>query len=174
MRGLLLSTPVEAVPILVTYSVVSGGIFFHGPSVQYTPDNAQESSAINKSTERERGKSKTQNLHKAAGRLTDRFRKEAGRDSQSESAPDAMKDAEVAAIHLGKAFPGNVAVSPVSLRSTVSRAGRVESMESDGPLVRTVLTNRDLPGVSTSPRLEGAENGNVCGVVEVRWLKNGT
>lgn len=58
---------------------------------------------------------------------------------------------------LDNAFPGRPAVSTVSLRSSAQGSGLVQGMESSGPLLQTVLTRRDMPGVGMqSSELEEA------------------
>lgn len=69
-------------------------------------------------------------------------------EQRSQEAHVAVHERSVAVrLGLDNAFPGRPAVSTVSLRSSAQGGGFVQGMESSGPLVQTVLTRRDLPGV---------------------------
>lgn len=171
VSGLLLSTPVETVPILVTYSAVSGGIFFHAPPLD-TP------SASPRSREQYNGQPETTGTTATSGRTPDSPAEEE-EDEEEDEAGDkaaAQLEEEVAVAYLENAFPGKLAVAPVSLRSTATWEGRVEGMESSGSLVRATLTRTDVPGLAAASETERAAGGGEysagatadAGVVQVR------
>lgn len=191
VSGLQLSTPVETVPVLVTYSAVCGGIFFHAPAVggdsspRYEsassssppplprvphgdpPDGttgASRGTLVNKRILDDEGQQQQQQIFDAAR----------GRKGQSAAAAQTEEDGGEVSVRLDDAFPGKKRVSPVSLRSTATWDGRVEGMESSGPLIKATLARRDVPGVSVGGGGQGTGAGVPGGiathhaVVEVR------
>lgn len=171
VSGLLLSTPVETVPILVTYSAVSGGIFFHAPpldppSASPLPRDRYQPEAVKAAAAAAGSRHDTQDGCIAA----EEGRQQTAEDVQGQGAAawvdeeEGEKEAEVA-VFLENAFPGKLIAAPVSLRSTAPWEGRVEGMESSGPLVRATLTRRVVPGVMAGG---GYSPGADSGVVEVR------
>lgn len=150
VEGLLLSTPVETVPILVTYDAVRGGVFFHTPPL---PDRFRRDTPEGGLTAKEERKTSA-----------------AGTDSNATELDAAELDqSQEVAVHLENAFPGRTASSGVSLLSTASWEGRVEGIGSTSPLVQATLTRTDVPGVAAGGRSEREEAGSGSdGVVEVR------
>lgn len=155
VEGLLLSTPVETVPILVTYDAVRGGVFFHTPPL---PDRFRRDAPEGGLTAKDERKTS------AAG---------TGSNATELDAAE-LEQAHEVAVHLENAFPGRTASSGVSLLSTASWEGRVEGIGSTSPLVQATLTRRDVPGVAGGGRKSGGrsereETGSGSdGVVEVR------
>ncbi|CAN0111707.1 unnamed protein product, partial [Laminaria digitata] len=142
VKGLLLSTPVETVPILVSYDAVSGGIFFHAPPLVNpfaSPRNPTEKAAKSYYDAAYSDFDGTDNEVNGAADKNGRGAAELGEEDEPPSE---------FAVHIDNAFPGRVSIATVSLRSTAPSESRVEGMESSGPLVRATLTRRDVPGVS--------------------------
>lgn len=157
---MLLSTPVETVPILVTYDAVSGGIFFHAPPLENSAGSPlREEETETASLQSQQFDTEKNNQH--AAELD---------TGETENAAELDEGEIEVAVHLENAFPGRVAASGVSLRSTASWEGRVEGMESSGPLVQATLARRDVPGVSRKGgvKRKGSANTDDDGVVEVR------
>lgn len=185
VSGLLLSTPVETVPILVTYSAVSGGIFFHAPPLATSPAAASPSSR-----EEHNGGQQPETTAVTPGRRRALETPVPANEEKAADTEEVEAAAAAAVTYLDNAFPGKLTVAPVSLRSTATWEGRVEGMESSGPLVRATLTRTDVPGLAGiaergggvgrgggDPSLPGAEAGfsgavqvRVCRLLEVETL----
>lgn len=168
VSGLLLSTPVETVPILVTYNAVSGGIFFHAPPLASASSRDQHNGHPDTTTTVSPG-------GRSLGTPAD---EDKGVHEAAAAQLGEAGEAAAAVTYLDNAFPGKLTVAPVSLRSTATWEGRVEGMESSGPLVRATLTRTDVPGLAETaeraggvgggdPAFSGAE-AEVSGVVQVR------
>lgn len=162
VSGLLLSTPVETVPILVAYSAVSGGIFFHAPPLGATPPAAASPPPREQNNDQpETGTGPSAAM--ASGKVLDSPVDQEAVDS-SPAAAKTQREEEVAVAYLENAFPGKLRAAPVSLRSTAASEGRVEGMKSSGPLVRAVLTRTDVPaGPLAAAASVSAERGAAAG-----------
>lgn len=167
MSGLLLSTPVETIPILVTFSAVSGGIFFYAPPLDPSP-SASSLPRGHSRAETAAAAGVASSSHDAeGGTAVDGRRRHPVEESQEGAAAAAAQveeeeAEEEAAVFLDDAFPGKLSAAPVSLRSTATWEGRVQGMESSGPLVRATLTRTDVPGVMTGGGFPpGADSGIV-------------
>lgn len=187
VSGLLLSTPVETVPILVTYSAVSGGIVFHAPPLA-TPSASPPS--VGEQHKHSGGQPETGTPEAVSERRTLDSSPAATVDEYGQNAKDKTATAaaanleveggeeeeEVAVVYLENSFPGKLTAAPVSLRSTATWEGRVEEIKSSGPLVRATLTRTEVPGLAESGAERGGQGGgdgdgeetDVPGVVQVR------
>ncbi|CAN0238847.1 unnamed protein product, partial [Ectocarpus fasciculatus] len=188
VSGLQLSTPVETVPVVVTYSAVCGGIFFHAPAVvggssaPYEPASSSSpplprvphGDPPDGTTGASRGTPESERIFDADGQQQQqqqqslgaaRGRKGQAAAQSGEAAQlDEGEDGRVVTVRLDDAFPGKVKASPVSLRSTAAWEGRVEGMESSGPLIKATLARRDVPGVLVGGGGEGTGAGVPGGI----------
>lgn len=166
VRGLVLSTPVETIPILVTYDAVRGGIFFHPPPLHHP----SLSGAPQEVVDAEGGDEDTREEDFAARLHAAQF---------AHDDDDHHEEQQKVTVHLENAFPGRLAVSGVSLRSSASWEARLEGMASNGPFVRATLTRRDVPASGSGGGRAEGEGGAYAdagsnGVVEVSFVKKRT
>lgn len=157
VNGLLLSTPVETVPILVTYTAVQGSIMFYAPTQLSSPfedgvsygagevsgdgggdDDFQHSRESNLEIGGESG---------ATAQEQDR-RRHPERNTEKDSGEDTVT------VRLDKVFPGRQASSPLFLQSSARVAAALEEVESNGPRLRPMLTRWDLPGAGSTAAKE--------------------
>ncbi|CAM9190743.1 unnamed protein product, partial [Sphacelaria rigidula] len=163
VRGLLLSTPMETIPVVVTYNTVQGGVIFHVPP-RASPDNDRVASGGEAKVNVMRSKlgSREEAVYcsddgEDDGHGDDDEYPEELLEGQEPSSKEAMSgetsDGEQeqqgvgVRLRLENAFPGRSVVATVSLRTNSQRGGTVHGIVSSGPLVRTELMRRDLPGI---------------------------
>lgn len=150
MNGLLLSTPVEIVPILVTYSAVQGSIVFYVPAPTLFTDVygvASETENSEPISEEVGEFSGTGDSFVYSTRGLDR---EATRKAGIDGKQSAVGNGDgMATLHLDEVFPGKRTISPVSLRSTARVVASLEEMQSSGHLLHATLTRHDMPGTGS-------------------------